>query len=243
MINVLVVDDNFSYLKKLVNIISLENSKLKVCNFCTDGKEVLDLITNHKDNIDIILLDLKLPTYNGIEILNYIEKNNLSKYKNSIIVISGEMDLMLQMRDNQYLYTYISKISGFEKILKALNELIDIKEKEKKSVEYKIHTELEKLHYNFSYIGTQYLIETLLILYNNDIEVINLKKDVYSIIAKKYKKSINNIKTNIINATNLMYYDCKSEILEQYFGIVSGEKPTPKNIIYTILYNIKNNHY
>lgn len=80
----------------------------------------------------------------------------------------------------------------------------------------------------------------MVLLYNNGYtSKTKLKKDVYPILAKKYKKSINNIKTNIINACDLMYYDCQLDIIEKYFGLVYNEKPTPKYIIATILEKLK----
>lgn len=74
MVNVLVVDDNFNYSKNLINIIAKDNPRIRLYNICTDGKEAINIITSKQDDIDIILLDLKLPNYDGIEILNYIEK-------------------------------------------------------------------------------------------------------------------------------------------------------------------------
>lgn len=242
MVNVLVIEDNLYYSKNLINIISDTNSKMRLYKISTNGREAIEIIKNQENCIDIILLDLKLPHYTGIEILDYIESNKLIKYKNSIIVISGEIELLLKIRNNPYLYSCIDKISGFEKILREINTLIEIKEQEKNSSEYKICEELKKIHYNFSYVGTKYLIETILLLYNNDsMEGIKLEKEIYPIISKKYKKTVNNIKTNIINATDLMYYDCDSEILNQYFRICDDEKPTPKTVILTILNNLKYN--
>lgn len=131
MLNVLVVDDNFYYSKNLINIISANNSKIRVCNFCTNGKEVIELLRDNTSEIDVILLDLKIPEYNGIDILNYIENNNLEKFKSSIIVISGEIDMITKLRNNPYLYTIINKANGYDVILRELNNLIYIKEEEK----------------------------------------------------------------------------------------------------------------
>lgn len=95
MVNVLVVDDNLNYSKNLINIITNQNPKVRLCNICTDGEEVINMITSHQSSIDIILLDLKLPNYNGIEILNYIQKkqfdkisrlNNCYKWRNGFII-------------------------------------------------------------------------------------------------------------------------------------------------------------
>lgn len=242
MVNVLIVDDNFDYSKNLINIIANENPKIRLYNICTDGKEVIDVITHQQEYIDIILLDLKLPNYSGIEILKYMENNKLNKYKDSIIVISGELDFLLKVRNNTYVHSFVSKTSGFDSIIKEINELVKIKDTEKNSIEYKVHEELEKLNFNFSYIGTQYLFETILILYNkykNCFEMQKLEKNIYPIVAKKYKKTVNNIKTNIINVCDLMCYDCKDEVLKVYFGDTFSRKPTPKIIMITILNKLK----
>lgn len=242
MVNVLVVDDNFIFAKKIINILVSDNKNVRLCNVCTNGNEVMKLLSSKKENIDVILLDLKLPNFSGLDILRYIEENDLEEYKNSIIVISGEMEMIQKLRNNPYLYSFVGKSMGFELILKEINNLIEIKENEKNSIDFKIHEEIKKLNYNFSYIGTKYMIEAILIMYNeNQTADIKLEKDIYSKISKKYKKSINNIKTNIINATDLMYYDCNFEILKNYFGISVDEKPTPKVIMNTILEKLKYN--
>lgn len=186
MVNILVVEDNFYYSKSLINILADTNPKMRLYKISTDGKEALDMLKDQENTIDIVLLDLKLPHYNGIEILNYIETNNLIKYKNSIIVISGEVELLMQIRNNPYLYSYIDKMSGLDNALKEINKLIEVKEQEKSSIEYKICEELRKLHYNFLYIGTKYLEECILLMYNkNNWENIKLEKDIYTILSKK----------------------------------------------------------
>jgi len=240
MVNVLVVEDNIYYSKNLINIICDSNPNMRLYKISTDGKDAMNIIKTQKSDIDIIILDLKLPHCSGIEILNFIESNKIVEYENSIIVISSEMNLMLQLKDNIYLYSYINKISGLEKILTEVQQLVEIKENEKSSIEYKVCTELKKLHYNFSYKGTRYLMEAILLLYNrNNFENVKIEKEIYPQISKKYKKTINNIKTNIINATDLMCYDCEQDILNKYFGIYNNEKPTPKMVIASIIDNIK----
>lgn len=63
----------------------------------------------------------------------------------------------------------------------------------------------------------------------------NLSKNIYPLIAKKYNKSVNNIHTNIKQATKYMYRDCDSNILKNYFCFYDDVKPTEKQVIYTIL--------
>lgn len=240
MANMLVIEDNFYFSKTLINIVVKEIPQIRLCKIATDGQDALDFIMNNPNNIDFILLDLKLPKCNGIEILNYMESNKLVKFKNSVIVISGEMELILQIRNNPYLFSYITKTSGIKKILEEIESLLKIKEDNKSSIEYKICNQLETLHYNFSYVGTKYLMETILLLYNTELwEDTKLEKDIYPIISKKYKKSVNNIKCNIIHATNEMFFDCEQKKLLSYLKEYSSLKPGPKKIIFSVLEKLK----
>ena len=237
MVNVLVVEDNFYYSKNLINLISDTNPKMRLYKISNEGKEAIDIIINKGNDIDIILLDLKLPRYSGIQILNYIEKNNLIKFKNSIIVISGEVDLMLQIRSNPYLYSYVNKMSSLDNALKEINKLIEIKEQEKSSIEYIVYEELKKLHYNFSYVGTKYLYDAIIMIaQNKSIASKNLKNDVYVKVAKKYNEKVHNVKCNINNATIIMNCDCPKNIIMNYFNFLdSNSEATPKLVIDTIL--------
>ncbi len=66
----------------------------------------------------------------------------------------------------------------------------------------------------------------------------NLEEDIYPIVARKYNKSMHNIKSNINKANDYMYKVCKKEILRKYFKFFDDTKPTVKNVIYTMLNKI-----
>lgn len=104
-------------------------------------------------------------------------------------------------------------------------------------VKSKIIKELKKLNYNFSYKGTEYLVYSIIVAYNLKKDSYDLQYEIYPIVAKKYDESINNIKCNITNATDKMYYDCEEKILFEYINCNS--KPGPKKIIHTVLQKIK----
>lgn len=106
----------------------------------------------------------------------------------------------------------------------------------------RIKNELKKLKYNFSYKGTQYLIETIYILSNiKDNSSYCLEKDIYPVVAKMYDKSVNNIKCNITNATDRMYYDCDEKELMIYLNQYQYSKPGTRKIISAVLSCIKKN--
>lgn len=83
-------------------------------------------------------------------------------------------------------------------------------------------------------LDTIYILYTLNMYFN-----FNLEKDVYPIIANKYGTSSHNIKNNIVNTTDKMYYDCDEKILEDYIDDYDFSKPKPKMVIRAILKRIK----
>ena len=100
----------------------------------------------------------------------------------------------------------------------------------------KIKIELKKLNYNFSYVGTEYLIDTISLLYSvKRFYNFNLESEIYPSIANKYGVCSNTIKSNIINSTDKMFYDCDEEVLKSYFGMYLMLKPGPKLVIRTVL--------
>ncbi len=99
--------------------------------------------------------------------------------------------------------------------------------------------ELKKINYNFKYNGTRYLMESIMLIIKNEkFDDMNLKRDIFPIIAKNNNKSINNIKVNINNATEMMFYDCSQEKLNDYFGYKVMTKPKTKFVISTIVKKI-----
>ena len=240
MVNILIADDNIYYAKTLMNIINDGiNDDIKVTHIAVDGKETLDILENNL--IDVILLDLKMPIYDGLYILDKLEKNKMKKYEKSIIVISGEAEMLCSIRNQEYIYSILNKVCSISKIVDKIMELIKYKREEKKELEIRneIIKQLQYLNYNLSHKGTQYLMDSILIIYNKqDYEMFNLEEDIYPIVARKYNKSMHNIKSNINKANDYMYKVCKKEILRKYFKFFDDTKPTVKNVIYTMLNKI-----
>lgn len=238
MVNVLIADDNLFYARNLMNFINKENSNIKVIYITINGEETI-LKLNQEENIDVILLDLKMPKLSGIEVLDMLAEEKKEKYKKSCIVISGEIDMISQIIQNEFVYSYILKTSDFTKIVNQINWLIEQKEaiKYDKYISKTIYEELCLLNFNFSHIGTKYLADTIYILVKSNVE--NLSKEVYPILSKRYNKSILNIKCNLYSAVNSMYYDCESSILKNYFKFSEDMKPTTKLVANTISNKIK----
>lgn len=239
MVNILIIDDNIFYAKKLMDYIN-KSDKIKVLNIAINGEEAIKLL-NTNNNIDIFLLDLKMPKYDGIKVLELINEEKKKKYMNSCIIISGEFEYIQKLRKNQMIYTILQKNIDFEKIIEKINELVDQKQIEniEKEIEEKIKEELLYIGYDISHKGTMYLIKTLKYISQlQEKEIENLKKDVYPYISKMSNTSIHNVKCSIARATESMYYNCEHNRLQEYFKFQEVRKPNIKTIIQTILYKI-----
>lgn len=100
MYNMLIVEDEIIQSQFLINSIAREIPEIRICNIASTG---LDAINTIKDEFaDVILLDLKLPDITGIEIIDFVSKRNIKKYKNSILVVTAEMNLLSKILGNSY---------------------------------------------------------------------------------------------------------------------------------------------
>ena len=139
MLDLLVVEDNIYFSKTLINSVVQNNPNLRLCMMATDGQEALNIISQRK--LDIILLDLKLPIYSGLEILDFLRENQKNNYYNSIIVISGTTDMISEVVHNPFVYQYLTKGTGIENIMKTINTLCKEKETEKLKLNTKIKSQ------------------------------------------------------------------------------------------------------
>ena len=231
MVKVLIEENRIEILKIVFNEIIGNNSQAVISYIITSNTiETIEALK--KEQIDIIMLDYNILKQNENNILNYIKNK---KYIKSIITMS-ECKENKRLCNNMYIYTDINigriNHDDIEKV-KGL-----IKRKQNNSINFRIHKEMEKLNFNFSYSGTNYLEEAIkLLYYYQNIEDVRIEQTIYKKISIKHNKSVNTIKTNIINATNNICYDCKLETLNEYF--YGNIKPTPKTVMITIIKNIK----
>ena len=101
-----------------------------------------------------------------------------------------------------------------------------------------IENELLNIGFNPLHIGTTYLVEAIYIVYNTNklIYKINLEKEVYKELSRKYNKNIKTIKSNIIKATNAVdmrkITNCKTI---KYNDV----KLTPELVIWMVIKRVK----
>jgi YesN/AraC family two-component response regulator len=79
--DILIVDDNLTYLHQMKKYLSLHNLKVEIAK---NGEEAFTKMT--KSVYDVVILDLKMPDFSGIEILQWANEQDLTS---NFIVITG----------------------------------------------------------------------------------------------------------------------------------------------------------
>lgn len=236
MLNLLIAENDISITKQLINDVLYYMPDIRLVQITNNEKETLKALNTTQ--IDIVILDYEI-LYFGIDAFyEKLENSARQNYKNSIIMISPTANMEKKFNDNDLVIDYFLKDFNTEKILLKMNDII--KNKDNIKTKKKIFSELEYIHYNVKYKGTQYLADVILYISNNiNLHINNLQKEVYPIIANIYHESANTIKCDITRATTCMYCECDIKTLNKYFGVLDDEKPTVKKVIYTILDKIK----
>lgn len=244
MLNLLIISNNLDDSKNLLNYISQNSTLIRVYSIVNTIPDLTQIINT--GIIDLILIDIDQLKNNFILDINHILQPYYKIYEKSIIILFNNSEFQ-GMLNNHYIYSYVKKDKDYKLLLENLEEianslsLISIKQNTSTLLPL-IKNELEYIGYNLSYIGTKYLAECIYLAYTNINSLNCLSKKVYPIIAKKYNKPIDNIKCNISIATNAMFYDCSEKRLISYFNLCTISKPKPKQVIYTIINKLNNNH-
>lgn len=242
MFNLLIVVEDLFLAKRLINCIGKIFSNIRLHSVAISIKEAIEIL--QESNIDIILLDLCFSDISVKKFINYIHINNLCIHKNSIICIENSYKSTINFNNIPYIFDSIPNNADINFLVKSIKRLINTKitELDSNIIKENINKYLHYLNFNFSHVGTKYLLDCIYetyYLYKH--HTINLQKDIYPIVAKKYNKSISNIKSCIFKSLNLMYYDCDEKILKNFLHLNTLiSNPKPKDFIIEIIERLHN---
>lgn len=238
MLNMLVIIENKNLGIKLINSISESNKNIRLYNFCNNINDAINILDKVK--VDFIILEVNYETLFGIEVIDFFIKENRKEYFNSIILLSNK-----KINNYPFIFECIEIPINLKKILNSVEKIYNYKEKSNDyiSIKNKITYELKYLNYDLSHIGTKYLGEAILEIYfKKNYLGDDLKNNIYSVLAKRYNKSINTIYGDIKQATISMYANCSKDIIIDYFYFEKCKKPKVTDVIFKIINKIKKPH-
>jgi len=157
--NILVVDDDPSIRESLKEILSFEGY---TCQAAADGKDALEKLK--KNSIDLMLLDLRLPRIDGLEVL----KKSISLHPEiPVVMISGQGTIQLAVEA-----TKIGAYDFLEKPLEAERTLLTIKNAlEKSNLKNQRDLLLKQTREKYRMIGTDPKIKEVFSLIDQAVRV------------------------------------------------------------------------
>lgn len=236
MLKILLLENNIEICKNITNFIQTTNLNAKLYNISINELEAKSVLKNN--DINLLLINIECCSENFFK---FLIDNFHNKFEKSLILFSKSNFLSnFLYKYNFLIYKIIINIKNCKLIISELTELIKIKSNLSNDLLKNIDLNLEKLGYDFSYIGTIYLREVIFQIYNSNSFNYDLQNKIYPIISQKYDKSITNIKSGIFNATAHCYTYSK-KALEEYLNMKLIEKPKTKEIIDVIIQHISIN--
>lgn len=234
MLNLLMATKKLQNSQELLNSISQHIPDIRVAYLAKNGDEILRAIKKY--HFDIILSDYKFSDYDWETISEKMSEYLQNKYAKSIVFLANNSTSLEELKNNKIIFASFYYNESISKIIDSLKKLTDIKKETESTtnVRIKIINELQNIGYNLSHNGTHYIAESVLLIAEFKYDSENLSKTVYPKVSQIYNKDLNNIKTNIITATDAAYKNMNKDMIKKYLKIPDNIKPTAKMVINTI---------
>lgn len=116
MKSILIVDDQFEDIVEMKKI--LEKNKYKISS-ATNGAQALDLIEGN--SFDLILLDIKMPTLSGYDLLSILKQKAINKIKMVYVTIVPKKEA----KHLDGVHGYIQKPINEKKLLAEVKRVLE----------------------------------------------------------------------------------------------------------------------
>lgn len=127
---VMLVEDNADHAELVIRTMGDHRIANKILHF-TDGQSALDYLLRRGEyetpesspRPHMILLDLRLPRVDGLEVLHLIKQQEDTKSIPVIILTTSEAEKDVARAYDNYVNSYLVKPVGFEEFSKLMNDL------------------------------------------------------------------------------------------------------------------------
>ena len=187
---VLVVDDNETITTRIEKQFS-SHAVIKVVKVINNGAEALDYIINHKQEFDIICMDIILPGVDGLTILERMKQENIKK--KIIVLTSYKKEYTVNMTNNYGVSYYMLKpfsMLALETRIIELGKRENLKAVELNESEKQLHVAISKILHQLgipSHIkGYNYIRESVFLFYKNSDNYGGITKEIYPEVALRF---------------------------------------------------------
>lgn len=131
-VDILLVDDNEEDAELISRTLSISNSGSKILH-CINGQEALNYIfckgeysdRNILEKPRLILLDIKMPKVDGLEVLRQIKNDQRTKVIPVVMLTSSKEDRDINESYSLGASSYVVKAVQFDRFFKSVSEVSD----------------------------------------------------------------------------------------------------------------------
>ena len=120
---ILVADDDPAFCNSLSDVLQTAGYKVSATCDCVQVKRIVAA-----ERIDVLLLDMKFPPYNGLEIYRQIKRIQPEIITIIVTGYAGEMDTQINQALDENAYTFLTKPLEMEKLFAIIRDVLQAKE-------------------------------------------------------------------------------------------------------------------
>lgn len=241
-VNALLIDDTESVIERAKQYFS-SHAVINLKETINNGKDGLDYILKHHEEIDIILMDIIMPEVDGISILEEMQKHNIKK--NVMILTSYGKDSATKLvspYNVDYLMLKPINMPTLEKRILSVVNNEPVGETKDNKVELDISRMLHALGIPSHIRGYQYIRESIYMMYQNPDMIGGITKCIYPEIASRFDTTASRVERAIRHAIEVSWARGDYDVMEELFGNsvdFDRSKPTNSEFIATLADNLR----
>lgn len=234
---IMIAEDNTSIFSCYQNFLSKDKT-IEIVGYAQDGNEAIKMYKDKKP--DLLILDLKIPKKDGLEVLEELLEYEKLKPKCNVIVASGKPDIAMQLLNMRKVFMKLNKPINFDILKQTIKDfqreqIIDTFSKEK------CQELLSELNVNPISNKGRLLTEAIQSCFC-DYTLLDNMELLYSTLGYRYSCSPQKIKSSLRSTINNVNRNTnyetlssifKTEIVDPTFGIA------PKHFINGLIYSLK----
>ncbi len=256
-IKVFITDDSREHVTMMREIINLqENMEIIGCTY--DGVSLLEKLKTA--DVDVLLLDIVMPNFDGIQVLQKLSSEGIYKRPKHIIVFSAFNQESLLVKSSELGADYfVMKPFNVNHIIELINDLgnqTELTKKAKNNVfaiqsdnPADLNTEITAILHEIgvpAHIkGYLYLRESISMVYGN-IEILgSITKVLYPEVAKKYRTTSSRVERAIRHAIEVAWNRGNIDAISSIFSYtvsLAKSKPTNSEFIAMIADRLRLEH-
>jgi len=239
VIKILMIDDNVKLIGAVKEYFK-NNSEVNIIMEAHDGQEGFEILKNHQDEYDIILLDLIMPKKDGIYVLEQMKEHGIDK-KVIVETSYNASEVIREVAEFGVSYFILKpfELSDLEK------KILDLfKKKSDNSIDFynsNLQVSISKMLHNLgipSHIkGYQFLRDAVCMVFENPDMIGGITKELYPELANKYDTTVSRVERAIRHAVEVSWNRGDIKLMETIFGHsvdIDKAKPTNSEFIVTI---------